>query len=259
MIKKEIYNIEGMSCASCASSIEKIVGKISGVRNVSVNLATEKMFIESEEEVSTEDIEQTIKNAGYFAKLVDNNVSTFSLEGMSCASCARNIENIVGKVSGVQSVSVNLATEKMTVIFDRSKVDTNDIEDAVGRAGFKAIEDKVIKDSTQGARTKKVEQIIRDNNAVPATIAIIEGRIKIGLTEGDLMTLATEKDVSKVSRRDMASIIANQKNGATTVVTPMICASMAGIKFFVTGGIGGVHRGFEEDMDVSADLSLIHI
>ena len=70
MIKKEIYNIEGMSCASCASSIEKIVGKISGVRNVSVNLATEKMFIESEEEVSTEDIEQTIKNAGYFAKLV---------------------------------------------------------------------------------------------------------------------------------------------------------------------------------------------
>lgn len=101
---------------------------------------------------------------------------------------------------------------------------------------------------------KKVEQIIRDNNAVPATIAIIEGRIKIGLTEGDLMTLATEKDVSKVSRRDMASIIANQKNGATTVATTMICASMAGIKFFVTGGIGGVHRGFEEDMDVSADL-----
>ena len=131
MIKKEIYNIEGMSCASCASSIEKIVGKISGVRNVSVNLATEKMFIESEEDVSTEDIEQTIKNAGYFAKLVDNNVSTFSLEGMSCASCARNIENIVGKVSGVQSVSVNLATEKMTVIFDRSKVNIKDIEDAV--------------------------------------------------------------------------------------------------------------------------------
>ena len=159
MIKKEIYNIEGMSCASCASSIEKIVGKISGVRNVSVNLATEKMFIESEEEVSTEDIEQTIKNAGYFAKLVDNNVSTFSLEGMSCASCARNIENVVGKVSGVQSVSVNLATEKMTVIFDRSKVNIKDIEDAVERAGFKAIEDKVFKDSTQGQKVKKAKQI----------------------------------------------------------------------------------------------------
>jgi len=101
---------------------------------------------------------------------------------------------------------------------------------------------------------KKVEQIIRDNNAVPATIAIIGGRIKVGLTEEDLITLATDKDVSKVSRRDMASIIANEKNGATTVATTMICANMAGIKFFVTGGIGGVHRGFEEDMDVSADL-----
>ena len=101
---------------------------------------------------------------------------------------------------------------------------------------------------------KKVEQIIRDNNAVPATIAILDGRIKVGLTEEDLITLATEKDVAKVSRRDMASIIANQKNGATTVATTMICANMAGIKFFVTGGIGGVHRGFEEDMDVSADL-----
>ena len=159
MIKKEIYSIEGMSCASCASSIEKVVGKISGVRNVSVNLATEKMFIEREEEVNVEEIEQTIKNAGYFAKLVDNNVSTFSLEGMSCASCARNIENVVGKVSGVQSVSVNLATEKMTVIFDRSRVNTKDIEDAVERAGFKAIEDKVFKDSTQGQKVKKAKQI----------------------------------------------------------------------------------------------------
>jgi len=111
MLKKEIYNIEGMSCASCASSIERIVGKISGVRNVSVNLATEKMFIEREEEVNVEEIEQTVKDAGYLAKLIDSNVSTFSLEGMSCASCARNIENVVGKVSGVQSVSVNLATE----------------------------------------------------------------------------------------------------------------------------------------------------
>ena len=159
MLKKEIYNIEGMSCASCASSIEKIVGKISGVRNVSVNLATEKMFIEREEEVNVEEIEQTVKDAGYLAKLIDSNVSTFSLEGMSCASCARNIENVVGKISGVQSVSVNLATEKMTVIFDRSRVNIKDIEDAVERAGFKAIEDKVLKDSLQGQKTKKVKRI----------------------------------------------------------------------------------------------------
>lgn len=101
---------------------------------------------------------------------------------------------------------------------------------------------------------KTVEQIIRDNGAVPATIAIIDGKIKIGLTEEDLNILATAKDVAKVSRRDMANVIATKKIGATTVATTMICAQMAGINFFVTGGIGGVHRGYEEHMDVSADL-----
>lgn len=159
MIKKEIYNIEGMSCASCARNIENIIGKISGVRNVSVNLATEKMFIEYEEGVSVEVIEQTVRNAGFVAKLIDNNVKTFSIEGMSCASCARNIENIVGKISGVQSVSVNLATEKMAVTFDRSKVNAREIENAVKTAGFKAIEDKILKDSINGQKIKKEQQM----------------------------------------------------------------------------------------------------
>jgi pseudouridine-5'-phosphate glycosidase len=100
----------------------------------------------------------------------------------------------------------------------------------------------------------KVEQIIRDNGAVPATIAIINGKIKVGLEPEDLETLANTKDVVKVSRRDLAAVITQKKLGATTVATTMICANMVGIKFFVTGGIGGVHRGFEETMDVSADL-----
>lgn len=159
MIKKEIYSIEGMSCASCARNIENIIGKISGVRNVSVNLATEKMFIEYEEGVSVEVIEQSVRNAGFVAKLIDNNVKTFSIEGMSCASCARNIENIVGKISGVQSVSVNLATEKMAVTFDRSKVNAREIENVVKTAGFKAIEDKILKDSINGQKIKKEQQM----------------------------------------------------------------------------------------------------
>ena len=100
----------------------------------------------------------------------------------------------------------------------------------------------------------KVEQIIRDNGAVPATIAIINGKIKVGLEPEDLETLANTKNVVKVSRRDLAAVITQKKLGATTVATTMICANMVGIKFFVTGGIGGVHRGFEETMDVSADL-----
>lgn len=99
-----------------------------------------------------------------------------------------------------------------------------------------------------------VEQIIRDNGAVPATIAIMDGKIKIGLEKVQLDILAKSKDVVKVSRRDLAEIIATQKIGATTVATTMICAELAGIEFFVTGGIGGVHKGAEQTMDISADL-----
>ena len=101
---------------------------------------------------------------------------------------------------------------------------------------------------------KKCEEIIRENGAIPATIAIINGRIKVGLTDEDLNLLATSKNVAKVSRRDLAKVISTKQIGATTVASTMICANMAGIKFFVTGGIGGVHRGYEETLDVSADF-----
>jgi len=101
---------------------------------------------------------------------------------------------------------------------------------------------------------KKVESIIRNEGAIPATIAIMDGKIKIGLTDEDLETLAKANDVVKVSRRDVAVVIANKSLGATTVASTMILAEMAGIKFFVTGGIGGVHRGYESTLDVSADL-----
>lgn len=101
---------------------------------------------------------------------------------------------------------------------------------------------------------KTVEQIIRDNGAVPATIAIMDGKFKIGLEEEDLELLATAENVAKVSRRDLANVFATKQIGATTVATTMIGAKLAGIKVFVTGGIGGVHRGYEDHMDVSADL-----
>lgn len=101
---------------------------------------------------------------------------------------------------------------------------------------------------------QKTEEIIRENGAIPATIAIIDGKIQVGLNEDQLELLATAEDVAKVSRRDLAQILATRKLGATTVASTMIGAELAGIKVFVTGGIGGVHRGYEEHMDVSADL-----
>lgn len=101
---------------------------------------------------------------------------------------------------------------------------------------------------------KHTESIIREHGAVPATIAIIDGKIKIGLEEDELEMLGKNPNALKVSRRDFAYVVASKQVGATTVATTMMAAEMAGIKFFVTGGIGGVHRGYEEDMDVSADL-----
>lgn len=99
-----------------------------------------------------------------------------------------------------------------------------------------------------------VEEVIRKNGAIPATIAIIEGRIKIGLTPEEIEYMAKADNVLKVSRRDFPLVISQKLDGATTVAGTMIAANMADIKVFVTGGIGGVHRGAGESFDVSADL-----
>ena len=101
----------------------------------------------------------------------------------------------------------------------------------------------------------EVEKVIRDNGCIPATIAIINGKIKVGLSKDEIELLAKQGlDVPKVSRRDIPYILANKLNGATTVAGTMISAELAGIKIFATGGIGGVHRGAETTMDISADL-----
>ena len=100
----------------------------------------------------------------------------------------------------------------------------------------------------------KVEKIIRDGGAIPATIAILGGRLKVGLTESEIEYLGKTPNVIKTSRRDIPFIIAKKLDGATTVASTMILAAMAGIKVFATGGIGGVHRGAQETFDISADL-----
>ena len=101
---------------------------------------------------------------------------------------------------------------------------------------------------------KRSEAIIREAGGIPATIAIINGRIKIGLTEKDLDHMGKDSGITKASRRDMAMILSKGIDGATTVATTMLCADLAGIRVFSTGGIGGVHRNGQITMDVSADL-----
>src|SRR5690606_28820610 len=99
-----------------------------------------------------------------------------------------------------------------------------------------------------------LEGIIRDEGAIPATIALIDGRMKVGLSEREIERLGSSEQAVKTSRRDIPFVLANGGIGSTTVAATMIVAAMAGIRVFATGGIGGVHRGGQETFDISADL-----
>jgi pseudouridine-5'-phosphate glycosidase len=107
----------------------------------------------------------------------------------------------------------------------------------------------------QNVRTaREVEDVIRREGAEPATVAVIDGRIRIGLSDDEIELLGRSGKAMKVSRRDLPAVLADGGLGATTVAGTMICAALAGIEVFVTGGIGGVHRGASETFDISADL-----
>jgi pseudouridine-5'-phosphate glycosidase len=105
------------------------------------------------------------------------------------------------------------------------------------------------------AMAREVEQIVRTGGAVPATIAVLEGHPTVGLADDELELLASHAEVRKVSVRDLPYVVATRSHGATTVASTMRLAGLAGIRVFVTGGLGGVHRGAEVSMDVSADLT----
>src|SRR5690606_28721294 len=108
-------------------------------------------------------------------------------------------------------------------------------------------------DNAQTAR--RLEDIVRDENAVPATIAVIDGAIKIGLSDNDLERIANHKKAPrKLNAADIAPCLAARESGGTTVAATMLCAHLAGIRIFATGGIGGVHRGVEKTGDISQDL-----
>ncbi|MFQ5774912.1 MAG: pseudouridine-5'-phosphate glycosidase [Kiloniellaceae bacterium] len=102
---------------------------------------------------------------------------------------------------------------------------------------------------------RRMDAAVRAAGAVPATIGVLDGKVRVGLDAGEIARFATAKDVAKVSRRDLAAVLAGKACGATTVAASVACAALAGIRVFATGGIGGVHRGGERSLDVSADLS----
>ena len=158
MNKKEVYSIDGMSCASCAAHVEESVKSLEGVSDVSVNLATEKLTLTRDSNVSSEDIINAVEKAGYRLSLVTSiEEKTFIIEGMSCASCANSIEDAISSLDGVEEVTVNLTTEKMFVRFDKNVLSVGQIEQEVDKAGYKAKLD--IDKSIDNQVDKKKKQI----------------------------------------------------------------------------------------------------
>lgn len=154
MINKT-FNIEGMTCASCAKAVERATKKLEGVTGASVNLAREKLSIEyDDQKLSAQDIIGAIEQAGY--KAASNDVTkVLHIKGMTCASCAKAVERATKKLEGVTTSSVNLATEKLTVSYDASRVRPLDIRNAIEKAGYKAIEEEVAVDTDKEKKEKE--------------------------------------------------------------------------------------------------------
>lgn len=157
---KETFKITGMSCASCASRIEKIVEKIDGVTFVAVNLATEKMTVEAnDDKISLSNIIKAVENAGFKAEpIIPQGTKTLKIIGMSCASCASRVEKAVANVDGVISSSVNFATERLTYQIDESKTTPSAVRQAIEMAGFKW-EDIANKNTVDEDKLRKDKEI----------------------------------------------------------------------------------------------------
>ena len=149
-MKSSSFKIEGMSCSACANRVERVVKKMNGVEEASVNFATETLLVKFDDaKIDAPKIEEAIVKAGYSVRKDMRNY-TFKVEGMSCSACANRVERITKKIDGVESANVNFATEKLTVRVDAEKVRYSDIKLAVDKAGFKLIkEDDEVKEASK--------------------------------------------------------------------------------------------------------------
>ena len=140
---KETYTIAGMSCVSCAKAVENITKKLDGVESSSVNIATEKLNIEyNKQKISFDEIKSAIEKAGYKV-IKENKPKNLELKigGMTCAACAKAVERVIKKLDGVEYVNVNIATEKVNIEYDSSKLKLSQIKSVIEKAGYYIIEE----------------------------------------------------------------------------------------------------------------------
>jgi Cu+-exporting ATPase len=158
-VEEKLLKIDGMTCAACAKTVERISKKVPGVSDASVNFATEKLNISYDEtKVKLIDIQNAIEKGGYKA-LVETSNKTLKIEGMTCAACAKTVERITKKLPGVIESNVNFATEKLNIRFEPSMVRTSDIKKAIEKAGYKAIDDESNVDMDKEKKEKEIKAL----------------------------------------------------------------------------------------------------
>ena len=188
-IVKETYKVEGMTCASCANAAERAVRKLDGVVNQNVNLATEKLTVEFEDDkIDYDTLEKAISKAGY--KLVKEEEKIKKIEmkvgGMSCAACAKAVERVTKKLDGVKESNVNIATEKAVISYDENKVSLDEINNAIIKAGYEPIME---------SNNKKIELTVHGMTCAACSKAVERVTKKLDGVEDSSVNIATEKAI----------------------------------------------------------------
>jgi len=237
--------IEGMTCAACAKNIERVTKKLQGVIEANVNFATEKLSINYDEsKISIPDIQGAIEKAGYKA-LIEANNKILKIEGMTCAACAKTIEKVTRKLDGVISSDVNVATEKLSISYEPSKVRISDIKKTVEKAGYKALEDEDTVDADKERKEKEIK-LLWKKFIISAIFTVPLLIITMGHMFGESIGFELPKIIDPMM---------NPRNFAIIQLLLVIPVMIAGNKFFTVGFKSLVRRSPNMDSLIAIGTS----
>lgn len=227
----ESYKITGMTCAACAKAVERVTKKMDGVYDQSVNIATEKLKIEYDNsKVSFDDIKQVVEKAGYgIIKEESNKKIDMKIDGMTCAACAKAVERVVKKLDGVESISVNIATDKANIDYNPSKVKLSQIKAAIEKAGYNPIEevrDKVDVDEDKLRKEKEMKSLF-----VKFIVAIVFAVPLFYIAMGPMII----KPIGPWPLPEIINPMTNTLNYALIQLVLVIPVMIAGYKFYING------------------------
>ncbi|MBY2478996.1 heavy metal translocating P-type ATPase [Clostridioides difficile] len=227
----ESYKITGMTCAACAKAVERVTKKMDGVYDQSVNIATEKLKIEYDNsKVSFDDIKQVVEKAGYgIIKEESNKKIDMKIDGMTCAACAKAVERVVKKLDGVESISVNIATDKANIDYNPSKVKLSQIKAAIEKAGYKPIEevrDKADVDEDKLRKEKEMKSLF-----VKFIVAIVFAVPLFYIAMGPMII----KPIGPWPLPEIINPMTNTLNYALIQLVLVIPVMIAGYKFYING------------------------